>query len=157
VTAIRDLDPCRCLPVQCDALMAVGWLTRDSGFETGSVPEPFFHKLSELCAMPWQPMVAAGSLVCELCQFDGPHFGNNLFVPYSGRVYLAPIGIVHYVAAHWYRPPQIFIDAVLACPPTKSMNYEKALLANDGLNLMRACAWTDRRPWARPMDRGSSP
>jgi hypothetical protein len=140
VTAIPDLDPWRYLPVECDALTAVGWLTRDSAFETGSVPEPFFRKISELCTMPWQPIVTAGFHLCELCQFDGPHFGDNLFVPYSGRIYVAPVGIVHYVAAHWYRPPQIFIDAVLACPPIKSMAYKEALLENGGRNLVRAAA-----------------
>src|SRR5262249_16812886 len=36
-------------------LTTVGWLTRDSRFETGSAPEPFFRKLSQLCVMPWQP------------------------------------------------------------------------------------------------------
>ena len=142
MTAIRDLDPCRDLPVECDALTAVGWLTRESRFETGSAPEPFFRKLSELCAMPWQPMVAAGAHACELCQFDGPQFRDNLFVPYSGRIYAAPAAIIHYVAAHWYRPPQIFMDAVLACPPISSMAYKKALLANGGRNLVRAVgAW----------------
>ena len=138
MTSTRDLDPCRYLPVETDALMAVGWLTRESRFETGSVPEPFFRKLSELCAMPWQPMVASGFHVCELCQFDGPRFGDNLFVPYAGRIYVAPVGIVHYVASHWYRPPQIFVDAVLACPPIKSMAYKKALLANGGRDLVRS-------------------
>jgi hypothetical protein len=68
VTAIRDLNPWRYLPVECDALTAVGWLTRRSVFETGSPPEPFFRKISELCAMPRQPMVAARFHVCELWQ-----------------------------------------------------------------------------------------
>jgi len=38
VTAIRDLDPCRYLPVGCDALTAVGWLRRENEFEIGFVP-----------------------------------------------------------------------------------------------------------------------
>jgi hypothetical protein len=112
VTAIRDLDPLRYFSVECDALTAVGWLTRDSVFETGSAPELFFRKISELCAMPWQPTVAAGFHVCDLCQFDRPHFGDNLFVPYSAES-THPVGIVHYIAAHWYRSPQIFQGAVV--------------------------------------------
>jgi hypothetical protein len=145
VTTIRDPDPCRYLPVECDALAAVGWLARESQFETGSVPEPFFRKLSELTATPWQPIVATGPHACELCQFDGPQFCDNLFVPYSSRICMAPAAIIHYVAAHWCRPPQIFIDAVLACPPTNSMAYKKALLAHGGRNLVRGEYMTTRQ------------
>jgi hypothetical protein len=105
VTVLRVLDPRRYLPVKCDALTAVGWLARDSRFETGSMPDPFFSKLSELCDTPWQPMVPARFHVCALCQFDGPHFSDNLFVLYSGQIYVSPVGIVHYVAAHWVPPP----------------------------------------------------
>ncbi|MBK6016297.1 hypothetical protein JHN45_34935 [Streptomyces sp. MBT53] len=32
----------------------------------------------------------------------------------EGRVYAAPASVVHHVADHGYRPPQEFVDAVLA-------------------------------------------
>ena len=47
-------------------------------------------------------------------------------------MYAAPVAVVHYIAAHWYCPPQIFIDAVLACPQMASMEYKKALLDSGG-------------------------
>ena len=52
-------------------------------------------------------------------------------------MYAAPVAVVHYIAAHWYCPPQIFIDAVLACPQMASMEYKKALLDSGGRDLLR--------------------
>lgn len=88
----------------------------------------FFAKLASLCSLPWQPLVFAGSHRCDLCQFDGPQFSANLFVPHGGRIYVAPVAITHYIAAHWYHPPDIFIRAVLECPAMSSMEYKKAIL-----------------------------
>jgi DNA-binding transcriptional ArsR family regulator len=47
-------------------------------------------------------------------------------------VYVAPIGIPHYVAAHWYRPPTEFIEAVMRCPEYGSTAYEAALTEANG-------------------------
>jgi hypothetical protein len=134
--AIRDLEPCRYIPVECDALVAVGWLGKEVSFETGPVGERFFRKLKDLCADPWQPVMSLGFHLCELCQFDPPAFSAHVFVPFQGRIYVAPVAIVHYIATHWYRPPEVFIDAVLACSPIRSMDYKKAILANGGRNLV---------------------
>ena len=83
-------------------------------------------------------MAAGGAHTCALCQCDAPQFSANLFVPYQGKVYVAPVAIVHYIAAHWYVPPAVFIAAVEACPPVQSMAYKKALLANGGRALLRS-------------------
>jgi len=40
------------------------------------------------------------------------------------------VAVVHYISAHWYRPPQNFIDAVLKCPSIDTINCKKALLEN---------------------------
>ncbi|WP_431286251.1 hypothetical protein [Roseateles chitinivorans] len=137
MTSLKDLDRCTYLAGDCEAILAVGWLGEDDGFPRGDVSPVFFEKLKALCADPWAPFAAAGSHQCELCQYDGPWFSTNLFVPFNGRIYAAPVGIVHYIAAHRYLPPQVFIDAVLACPPMRSMPYHKALLANGGRVLVR--------------------
>ena len=137
MVAIKDLERCDYLPLKSDALLAVGWLGPDSKFEKGPVPSEFHEKLKKLCANPWQPVVCAGFHRCELCQFEGPVFSANVFVPFGGKIYVAPAGIVHYVASHWYKPPQIFIDAVLACPPIETMEYKKAILANGGRDLVK--------------------
>ena len=136
MAAIRDLERCNEIPLSCDVLLAVGWLGRESEFEKGPVSSAFHEKLITLCADPWQPVVSAGFHRCELCQFEGPQSSDNVFVPFEGKIYVAPVGVVHYVASHWYKPPQIFIDAVLACPPMGSMEYKKAILANGGRGLV---------------------
>lgn len=136
MTFLKDLGPCTYLPLSCEALVAVGWLGRDSEFEKGAVTEEFVRKLSELTREPWQPVVSAGFHSCDLCQFDGPRSTNNVFIPFKAKIYVAPTAIVHYIKAHWYRPPELFIEAVLACPAMKSMEYKKALLANGGRSLV---------------------
>ncbi|RZI58236.1 MAG: hypothetical protein EOP37_16735 [Rubrivivax sp.] len=136
MTTLKDLDRCTYFPVDCEALLAVGWLGVDADYPLGEVHADFFEKLKALCAEPWQPVAAAGFHQCELCQFEGPRFSSNLFVPFGGCIYVAPIGIVHYIAAHRYLPPKVFIDGVLACPPMRSMQYHKALLVNGGRSLL---------------------
>jgi len=140
MASIADLAPCNYLPLDCPALVAVGWLSEDSEFLCGPVSPEFFHKLKALCVEPWQPVVAAGLHSCELCQFDAPSFSDNVFVPYQGQIFVAPVAIVHYIATHHYLPPPVFIEAVVACPPTRSMEYKKALLSNGGRSLVKHAA-----------------
>jgi hypothetical protein len=136
MASIKDLEHCSYFPNNCKALTAVGWLGKDSIFERGPVSEGFFQKLGKLTLDPWQPVASGGLHRCELCQFDSPGFSDNVFVPYNGKIYVAPVGIVHYIASHWYIPPQIFIEAVLACPSMNSMEYKRALLSNGGRSLV---------------------
>lgn len=140
MTALNDLAPCDYLPVQSENLIAIGWLSKESNFERGTVDPEFFEKLTDLFKAPWQPMATAGSHACELCQFNRPRFYANVFIPFGGRIYVAPEGVLHYIAAHWYKPPDVFIEAVMSCPPMNSMEYKKALLANGGRDLVKAAA-----------------
>jgi hypothetical protein len=140
MSAIRDLSICTALPLNCQTLVAIGWLEKDSEFETGDVSDSFYEKLNALCTSPWQPVVSAGFHSCSLCQFDGPRFTANLFVPYEGLIYAVPTAITHYIAAHWYKPPEIFVRAVLNCPEMRSMAYKKAILANGGRSLVNPSA-----------------
>lgn len=136
MTSLVDLSPCTHLPVQAPTILAIGWLGRNSHYERASVSETFFSKLESLASEPWQAFISAGIHRCELCQFNPPGFGANLFIPHDGVVYVAPVGVVHYIAAHWYKPPERFIAAVLECPAMRSMAYKKALLANGGRALV---------------------
>ncbi|MEJ2155068.1 MAG: hypothetical protein P8X96_07015 [Desulfobacteraceae bacterium] len=134
---IKDLERCTYFPLDCDCLVAVGWLSGDTNFQKGSVEKDFYEKLFEFAKDPWEPVASAGIHECELCQFNQPGFYRNIFVPYKGKIYVSPEGIVHYIAAHWYQPPNVFIDAVLECPEMRSMEYKKAILANGGRGLLR--------------------
>ena len=124
--------------------LTVGWLAHGHTFHTGAVPREFFDKLCLLLVSPFQPIATAGHARCDLCQFSGGpgvlqngdavvHMGaSNLFVPGAGIVYVAPSLIAHYIDAHSYRPPDEFVEAVLRCPETHSMEYKRLLLANGG-------------------------
>jgi hypothetical protein len=140
MASINDLDVCSYLPLECDALLAVGWLGRDSDFVKGSAPDQFVQKLKQLCCNPWQPIASAGFLLCELCQYDAPRFSSNVFVPFQGSIFVAPVAIIHYISAHWYLPPTIFHEAVMSCPSMNSMEYKKAILANGGRDLIKLTA-----------------
>lgn len=147
MSRIDDLEPCTYLPLPSENLVAVGWLDLSSKVEHGHVSPDFLERLKSLCKEPWQPVAAAGSHACSLCQYDAPKFSDNVFVPYQGKIYVAPVAIIHYISTHWYVPPEVFISAVNACPTMNSMEYKRALLANGGRHLTsrHLSAWVDQQ------------
>lgn len=130
-----DLEPWRML-VDDPAVLAVGWIAPDRPYPTGPTPSAAFDKLTDLCAHPWAPAATAGFHSCSLCQYDGPKLKGEVYLPGRGCIYVAPVGILHYIAAHWYAPPPVFVQAVLDCPPMRSMAYKRALLENGGRALL---------------------
>ena len=132
-----DLSPCTEV---CDAnpgIVAVGWLESGHPVPFGSTPLSFYHKLVDLLRHPWlPPFASAGTHQCLLCQFDGSLGTGYLFVPAGDVIYVAPQLIIHYVAAHHYRPPHHFQSAVLSCPDQSSMAFKRLLLAAGGKSLI---------------------
>ena len=129
-------------------LKAIGWLSLDHPFANGLVTEEFFRKLCQILSNHWNPgPCPAGFHRCEFCRFTGNGSASfegyevvswsksELYVPGDGCIYIAPQSIAHYIDAHGYRPPYEFIDAVLNCPPMRSVPYMKAILANGGRGL----------------------
>ena len=104
----------------------------------GPVSPEFYAKLRELVKDPWQPFFSLGYHACELGQFDGPSDSENLVVPYQSKIFIAPVAIVHYIAAHWCQPPECFREAVMACPSVRSMECNPAIAANGGRSLVRS-------------------
>ncbi|WP_437669808.1 hypothetical protein [Sorangium sp. So ce131] len=143
-----DLSPCDYFGRWQDVLRAVGWLEPGHPFATGPVPEELFGALVRLLSEPWQPVAAGGSQRCPYCRFTGgPRElryegtairvgANNLFVPASDGVHVAPSLIAHYIDAHDYRPPPAFQQAVLRCPEMRSIAYLKEIRAR-GLVITR--------------------
>jgi hypothetical protein len=132
MTWYADLSPCGYFGEKCATfLRAVGWLERGQPFATGSVDPAVYARLLELLKDPWQPGLFMGFHRCDLCLYEGIDSGkNNLFIPSDGVVFVCPELIAHYMNAHWYRAPDEFCRAVLACPPMRSMAYLKALLVS---------------------------
>lgn len=52
---------------------------------------------------------------------------SNLFIPGSTQIYIAPSMVLHYISRHRYRPPNVFCDALLRCPPIGTRMYFEAL------------------------------
>jgi hypothetical protein len=139
VAYFEDLSPCDYFGDVKFRLLAVGWLDPAHRFPKGRVSRTFFDSLAQLLATAWEPFTFAGRHHCEFCVFTGGPGsipigttglllgGINVFVPGDEAVYVAPSLILHYIDAHEYLPPELFVRAVEACPPMRSIGYLKAL------------------------------
>ncbi len=136
---IEDFAPCTPWDDNTGTIRAVGWLEREHDYSRGDVPREVMRALVPLLVDPWQPAVCAGVHRCSFCRFTGGpgtlRFesttvaigSSTLFVPGDGLVYAAPSLLVHYIDAHEYAPPTEFQQAVLNCPPMRSMAYLRAI------------------------------
>ena len=115
---------------QLPPLLAVGWLEPEHDFPTGDVSAEVLPRLIAIRRsekMPW-PRFYMGGVTCW-CGDRGMFSKKNLFIPGNGVVFASPEGILHYIAAHSYRPPDSFIEAVLSAPDIESPEYGEALRA----------------------------
>lgn len=143
---IKDLDLCRYHTGPFDAdnwsvpLRAVGWLEHPQHFTTGLTSSEFASKLRmivEHVRSAYPHFGFRGVEVCSLClavglKSPGPIWSQeNIFIPGSSVVYVAPGGIVHYVEMHEYLPPSGFVESVLSCPDPCSKEYYEALRASN--------------------------
>ncbi|MGE0434769.1 MAG: hypothetical protein AB7S36_21115 [Planctomycetota bacterium] len=119
-------------------LRGVGWLDRGTPFETGAVAEDFVVRLRSLLQAAFQPVIFPGVHTCDVCQYNGAIGSSNLFVPGDGVLFVCPELIVHYISAHWYRPPDVFIESVMRCPDMGTPEYRRAFLAAGGRGWLRA-------------------
>lgn len=139
---------------------AIGFLRRGEPFASGNVDPQVFERLCELTQEPKQPWACGGVHFCDLCRFTGNSVGHlqrvfgkpgefrnpgyrvsavsssvDLWIPGNGFLYHCPTSITHYIDCHGFSPPDDFCDAVLKCPPTRSIAYYKLILANGGREL----------------------
>lgn len=144
MSSFEDLSPWSFAGVTSDVLKAVGWLEKERPYLKGEVTDRFFDALLQLLVQPWQPAVAAGRHACSFCRFSGGPAqivfkgttvtvgASTVYVPGDGVIYVAPSLVAHYVDAHDYQPPREFVDAVLQCPPMRSMQYLRAIKSVGG-------------------------
>ncbi|MEU8621904.1 hypothetical protein [Streptomyces sp. NPDC048623] len=95
----------------------IGWLEAGRPYATGTVPDAFVEKLKAIQKVQWMN-VCLGYHDCDLCPEDdetAPEGNGEVRIPGEpGIAYAAPFLVTHYITAHGYRPPQVFVDAVLA-------------------------------------------
>ena len=105
----------------------IGWLSGDHAFTTGDVPESFVASVRELVASPVN--LYRGAHVCEFCPEPPVTVRNGIrwmepppgttgngevrVLGQDGLTYVAPVLLLHYIEAHRYRPPPVFVEAVL--------------------------------------------
>ncbi len=104
---------------------AVGWLSADHEIISGEVAPAVVDALRLLVRAGYCPVAAAGFHTCELC--SGARESANVLVPSGDVLFVAPAMIVHYIEAHGYRPLDVFVAAVTACPVPPSAAYYDAL------------------------------
>jgi hypothetical protein len=147
MTHYRDLALCRYGSDALDAdawrvpLLAIGWLEFPFPYRLGRVPPDFRSRLDALVGEARRHSYGYHHLGFHTCSWcvvtlrtppEQPWSQDSLWVPGNGVVYVAPVGIPHYVAAHGYRPPTEFIEAVMRCPEYGSIPYEAALTEANG-------------------------
>lgn len=122
MTWFEDLSPCTFLGRECG--QSVGWLDAEKPFSTGEVPAEFLLRLAAL-HREHQSLKTRGFHQCPFCSAsdDARHLHrSNAEIAVrarDGTIYRAPALILHYVAAHGYRPPDQFISAVVNGEPLK--------------------------------------
>lgn len=94
---------------QTDAVN-IGWLEQPHSFALGDVPAGFSERLRALIDEPIN--LYRGWHTCWCGQAQGN--GDIRVLSMDGVRYAAPVLIAHYVQVHHYKPPQAFIDAVMA-------------------------------------------
>jgi hypothetical protein len=97
---------------------AAGWLSDSTAFPTGPVGDLYVHRLfcerlAEACRS-WVVDVKLGSHTCPLCPAGLSGNGEVHAIDRAGGRWAAPTLVHHYVTGHDYRPPDGFVDAVLA-------------------------------------------
>jgi len=115
---------------QKDVAFNIGWLDKDVAYQTGDVPAEFVGRLRDICRSGVNR--TRGLHQCNLCPPDQattwvePTTIRGSAADYvvggaeirvlsrDGTVYASPDMIIHYVESHGYRPPEEFIEAVLA-------------------------------------------
>ena len=98
-------------------VLNIGWLGDGNPMPTGTTSREFHDQLAQLCGSCIGKH--RGVHYCEYCNADtpqtSPFYGNGQIRvrDQAGIWYAAPTLIHHYVVDHSYRPPTVFIDAVL--------------------------------------------
>ena len=146
MTFIPDLSPCWYLDRHGSSpgLVAIGWLAGGRPFSEGDVEPTVRRRLAALLRHPYCLFAFMGYHACDLCtgsaHDDDPESGRglwNLIVPGRDCLFACPEMIAHYIDAHRYRPPDVFLDAVSRCPEVGTEEYFLAILRIGG------SAWAD--------------
>jgi hypothetical protein len=94
----------------------IGWLDPDEEEPRRGFTAPEFQdRLAAMCVYANHAESHRGPHMCPFCTSKPASGSTTFLVEHTGGVrYYFPELIAHYVMAHGYKPPQEFIDAVMA-------------------------------------------
>jgi len=109
-------------------VLNVGWLSMQHEFARGPINPEALNAVRRLSGCPEN--LFRGSHLCEFCppppviERNGLRFieppegtagnGEIRVKGATGKTYVAPVLVVHYIEAHGYSPPNEFVEAVLS-------------------------------------------
>jgi hypothetical protein len=113
-------------------ILNVGWLSKEHPYQRGLSPEWLVAHLRERIAQPVN--LYRGKHACEFCPDPSKkRLAGGAEIPdcpddtlgngeirvraLDGKIYVAPVLILHYIGCHEYLPPRAFIEAVAADLP----------------------------------------
>jgi len=112
-----DLSPYVYTATKSVTILNIGWLDATQAFTQGKTSDDFRKSLQRLCDDPI--ILHRGFHACQFC--PARPVGRELtrgngqirVMGKDGIWYAAPTMVYHYVTAHDYLPPPVFIQAVL--------------------------------------------
>ncbi|MFA5366352.1 MAG: hypothetical protein WC333_00315 [Dehalococcoidia bacterium] len=102
----------------------IGWLERGKEFPVGDFPEK--EEVIKKLRTKKKENLYRGFHSCDFCDVTTYKENDSTFIirdrhgngeyifQHDGKTYAAPEMIIHYIETHNYKPPQEFIDAVVA-------------------------------------------
>ncbi len=134
-------------------VLNIGWLEVTQPFVTGRLPEAWIDRLWQFCTISVPQM--RGYHVCDLCAshndvaVHAEHKNERLMLGSAeirvfakdGVVFAAPNLVYHYVVTHGYRPPDVFVEAVVTSSAPPDQAYFDLLTAY-GAERSDTISWT---------------
>jgi len=127
------------LPFKLENVQNVGWLDSKHPYKHGSSSDEFLLSLRRIICEQGittncHVNIVRGIHACNLCKSENIEIVCNrenvilgmseIWIPNLYGYYAAPSMILHYVVDHGYRPPQCYIDAVIAFKATDPFNAQ---------------------------------
>jgi len=126
-----DLSKCGYFGNILPICIAVGWLENGKPYSTGETAREVVEKICEFTKMPEIRHLFRGYHECDFCDFVNIELGaTTVLIAYKNKVYAYPGLITHYIEAHYYRPPDEFIEAVLNYDHQSAIEYFKKITEN---------------------------
>jgi hypothetical protein len=93
-----------------DWVVNVGWLDKSQPFPTGDVDPEVVARLKQGLATGGHVHFMYGFHTCDFCrEATGT---AEIWYALDDVIYAAPTMILHYIEAHHYRPPDVYLDAI---------------------------------------------